>query len=138
MNDNDNILERIIRGASYSDWQPIYFGLFSFVVVANVIAALYSSGCPQCPDWQAVVVGSGTDGIVKGTVLVSIIEVLRIMIILPADYLRYKLIEPLKQSLRDEGREQERRESAAWYAKQQEAAEKGEPFDEPPPWERED
>ena len=60
------------------------------------------------------------------------------MIILPADYLRYKLIEPLKQSLRDEGREQERRESAAWYAKQQEAAEKGEPFDEPPPWERGD
>ena len=60
------------------------------------------------------------------------------MIILPADYLRYKFIEPLKQSLRDEGREQERQASAKWYTKQQEAAEKGEPFDEPPPWERED
>ena len=137
MNDN-NILARIITGASYSEWQPIYFGLFSFVVVANVIVALYLSGCPQCPDWQAVVVESGTDGIVKGTVLVSIIEVLRIMIILPADYLRYKFIEPLKQSLVDEGREQERQAAAEWYAKQQEAAEKGEPFDEPPPWERDD
>ena len=80
----------------------------------------------------------GTDGIVMGTALVSAIEVLRIMIILPADYLRYKFVEPLKQSLVDEGREQERAKAAAWHARQKETAEKGEPFDEPPPWESED
>lgn len=55
-----------------------------------------------------------------------------------AEYLRAKYLEPLKQSLRDEGREQERAKAAAWYARQKEAAEKGEPFDEPPPWESEE
>ena len=62
-----------------------------------------------------------------------------------AEYLRAKFVEPLKQSLRDEGREQGREEmraemrakAAAWHAKQKEATEKGEPFDEPPPWESE-
>ena len=72
------------------------------------------------------------------TILLEGVKILMIT----AEYLRAKYLEPLKQSLRDEGREQEREEmrakAAAWHARQKEAAEKGEPFDEPPPWERED
>ena len=63
------------------------------------------------------------------------------ILMITAEYLRAKFVEPLKQSLRDEGREEMRAEmrakAAAWHAKQKEAAEKGEPFDEPPPWESE-
>ena len=68
------------------------------------------------------------------TILLEGVKVLMIT----AEYLRAKYLEPLKQSLRDEGREQERAKAAAWHARQKEAAEKGEPFDEPPPWESDD
>ncbi len=76
------------------------------------------------------------------TILLEGVKVLMIT----AEYLRAKYLEPLKQSLRDEGheqgleqgREEMRVKAAAWHARQKEAAEKGEPFDEPPPWESEE
>ena len=75
---------------------------------------------------------------VSTTILLEGVKVLMIT----AEYLRTKYLDPLKQSLIDEGVEQGMAEmgakSAEWYAKQQEAAEKGEPFDEPPPWESDD
>ena len=44
------------------------------------------------------------------------------------------------QSGREEGQKEERQkqesENRAWYARQQAALERGEDFDEPPPWER--
>ena len=88
---------------SYSTWQPVYFALFSITVVVNVVAAWLSNGCPQCADWQDVITQGGTDGAVYGTIIVSLIEVIRIMIILPADYLSQKFVEPLKQRQRAEG-----------------------------------
>ena len=88
---------------SYSTWQPIYFGLFSITVTVNVIIAWLSNGCPQCANWWDVVAEGGTDGAVYGTILISLIEVIRIMIILPADYLSQKFVEPLKKRQRDEG-----------------------------------
>lgn len=91
---------------SYSTWQPIYFGLFSITVVTNVIAVLLSNGCPQCANWRDVLVEGGADGAVYATMLVSLIEVIRIMIILPADYLSQKFVEPLKERQRKEGRAQ--------------------------------
>ena len=89
---------------SYSTWQPVYFALFSITVVVNVVAAWLSNGCPQCADWQDVITQGGTDGAVYGTIIVSLIEVIRIMIILPADYLSQKFVEPLKQRQRAAGR----------------------------------
>ena len=83
---------------------------------------------------------------VSTTILLEGVKVLMIT----AEYLRTKYLDPLKQSLIDEGVEQGVEigheqgmaemgaKSAEWYAKQQEAAEKGEPFDEPPPWESDD
>lgn len=75
---------------------------------------------------------------VSTTILLEGVKVLMIT----AEYLRTKYLDPLKQSLIDEGVEQGMAEmgakSAEWYAKQQEAAEKGELFDEPPPWESDD
>ena len=89
---------------SYSTWQPVYFALFSITVVVNVVAAWLSNGCPQCADWQDVITQGGTDGAVYGTIIVSLIEVIRIMIILPADYLSQKFVEPLKERQRAAGR----------------------------------
>ena len=106
---------------SYSTWQPVYFALFSIMVVVNVVAAWLSNGCPQCADWEDVITQGGTDGAVYGTIIVSLIEVIRIMIILPADYLSQKFVEPLKERQRAagmakglaEGREEGRAEGIA-------------------------
>ena len=61
-------------------------------------------------------------------------------------YLNNKFVEPLRRQLRQEGIEQGREEGVAtgvkqadarsmkWYARQQAALAKGEPFDEPPPF----
>ena len=61
-------------------------------------------------------------------------------------YLNNKFVEPLRRQLRQEGREQGREEGIEvgvatanerakdWYARQQAALAKGEPFDEPPPF----
>ena len=41
----------------------------------------------------------------------------------------------LEAKYRREERAKVRAENSAWYARLQEALRKGEPFDEPPPWE---
>ena len=54
-----------------------------------------------------------------------------------AKYLTEKLIVPMRERLRDEGRKEGReemnREWVDWYRSKMEADEKGIPFDEPPP-----
>ena len=55
-----------------------------------------------------------------------------------ADWLRTKLVEPLKDSLREEGRVEGREESnsnwRAWNNRRREAEARGEPFNEPEPY----
>ena len=59
-----------------------------------------------------------------------------------ADYLRTKLVVPLQEKLRNEGRAQghaqgraaERLEWRAWNCRRQEAEARGESFDEPEPY----
>ena len=122
---------------SYSTWQPIYFGLFSITVVASVIVAWLSNGCPQCANWRDVVAQGGADGAVYATILVSTIEVIRIMIILPADYLSQKFVEPLKERQRAEGRAEGRAELRAeivdWLRRKEEHEREGKEFNEPMP-----
>lgn len=122
---------------SYSTWQPIYFGLFSITVMASVIIAWLSSGCPQCSNWRDVVFEGGAEGAVYGTILVSLIEVTRIMIILPADYLSQKFVEPLKERQRAEGRAEGRAELRAeiveWLRRKEEHEREGKEFNEPMP-----
>ena len=50
-----------------------------------------------------------------------------------ANYLRQRLLEPLKERQREEGRKQENAKWRAWLARCEKAAARGEPFDELPP-----
>ena len=130
---------------SYSTWQPIYFGLFSITVTASVIIAWLSNGCPQCANWRDVIFEGGAEGAVYGTILVSLIEVIRIMIILPADYLSQKFVEPLKERQRAEGRAEGKAEGHAegraelhaeivdWLRRKEEHEREGKEFNEPMP-----
>lgn len=100
-----------------------------------------SNGCPQCANVPDVVAEGGTDGAVYGTIIVSIIEVIRIMIILPADYLSQKFVEPLKERQRREGRAEGREEGRAelraeileWLRSKEEHEREGKEFNEPMP-----
>ena len=129
---------------SYTKWQPIYFALFSITVVVNVVIAWLSNGCPQCA-WQEVVREGGAEGALYGTIIVSILEVIRIMVILPADYLSQKFVEPLKERQRAEGRAQGLAEGVAqgraelhaeivdWLRRKEEHEREGKEFNEPMP-----
>ncbi len=59
-----------------------------------------------------------------------------------ADWLRTKLVEPLQDSLREEGRKEGREESNSnwreWNRRRREAEERGEPFNEPEPYQGEE
>ena len=50
-----------------------------------------------------------------------------------ADYFTKRWLNPLKERLRAEGRAERDAEWKAWNGRRLAAAEKGEPFDEPPP-----
>ena len=51
-----------------------------------------------------------------------------------ADYLRTKLVVPLQEKLRNEGRSAERLEWRTWNRRRREAEARGESFDEPEPY----
>ena len=53
-----------------------------------------------------------------------------------SERIRYRLREQGRQEGRHEGRDEGREESRLWYERMQAAHERGEDFDEPPPWER--
>ena len=131
---------------SPKETHPIYLAIFSIMVVGTVIVTGLFDDCPNaCSSWLEVVEVGTPRGIIHGTFIVSVIEVIRIMIILPSDYLRYKFIEPLKQSLKDEGeaigiakgeaqgRTEMRAEILEWLRDKEEAEREGRPFDEPMP-----
>ena len=122
------------------DWQPIYFGIFSVTVVSTVvITGLF--GCSGCSNWLDFVDAGTPKGVIYATFIVSSLEAIRIMVMLPADYLRIKLIEPLKQSLRDEGeakgkeegRAEMREEFLDWLRRKEESEREGREFYEPAP-----
>ena len=58
------------------------------------------------------------------------------MTMLWSERIRYRLREQGRQEGRHEGRDEGREESRLWYERMQAAHERGEDFDEPPPWER--
>ena len=97
-------------GPGQAKWQPIYFGVFSVAVTVNVVAALVFDTCAECSNLWEVVRAGGLEGATDGTVIVSAMEAFRIMIILPADYLTQKFVEPLRERQRQEGREEGIRE----------------------------
>ena len=141
-------------GTIPAGWWPAYIWIFAAKILSwTALVTRYHvmyGGHGGFTETARAVVSDVAIGIpvamASTTILLEGVKVLMIT----AEYLRAKYLEPLKQSLRDEGREEGLEEgleqgreemrvkAAVWYAKQKEAAEKGEPFDEPPPWESEE
>ena len=144
-------------GTAQSQWQPIYFGIISVSVVLSILHLWLVAGCADCAGALDYAEKGGGPGAARGVAIVSFMEVFRIMVMLPADYLRLKLIEPLKEQYRGEGmekgREEGRKEGVAegiaegeargearmraqfveWLIRKADAERLGVPFDEPMP-----
>ena len=89
-------------------------------------------GCFDWQDWVELIKSSTANGILYATAIVSFVEVGR-MVLLPADYLRQKFIEPLKERQKEEGREEMRVEFLSWLRRKEEAEREGREFNEPVP-----
>lgn len=89
-------------------------------------------GCFDWQDWVELIKSSTANGILYATAIVSFVEVGR-MVLLPADYLRQKFIEPLKERQKEEGREEMRVEFLSWLQRKEEAEREGREFNEPVP-----
>lgn len=140
-----------------SNLRPFYLAILSFMVIAAIVAMSVSNGCPECVKWTDVVEAGTAKGVLYGTAIISVVEVMQAMILLPSEYLRYKFIEPLKQNLRDEGKEkglmeghaeglaeghaeglaegraEMRAEIEAWLHAKEQAEREGREFNEPMP-----
>ena len=136
-------------------WQPIYFSIFSVTIVVTMVATVVLNGCSGCSrllEWLEPIESATARGVLYATAIVSTIEVMR-MVMLPADYLRQKFIEPLKERQKEEGREEGRTEGhaegrvegraegraemraefEAWLQRREEAEREGREFNEPVP-----
>ena len=94
-------------------------------------------GCFDWQDWVELIKSSTANGILYATAIVSFVEVGR-MVLLPADYLRQKFIEPLKERQKEEGQKEEGREEMrveflSWLQRKEEAEREGREFNEPVP-----
>ena len=126
---------------SPKETHPLYLAVFSFTVAATVIVTALLDRCPYgCSGLLEVIEVGTSKGVLYGTFLVSAMEVIRIMIILPSDYLRHKYIEPLKQERekekqrqKNEGRTEMYAEILEWMREKEEADREGKPFDKPMP-----
>ena len=137
----------------YSRWQSAYFGVISIFVAGNNLWLWLFAGCADCAGPLDFLRTGTASGSLIGGGIVSFMEAFRIMFILPADYLRLKLIEPLKEQYRGEGEargeargkaegiaEGEARGEARmraqfveWLIRKADAERLGIPFDEPMP-----
>ena len=112
-----------------------------------------SGACQDCANWLEVVEAGAGKGVLHGTAIISVMEVIQTMILLPSEYVRYRFVEPLKQRLKDEGKEEGkslglmegiavgeaqgraemRAEILEWLSEKEEADREGRPFDKPMP-----
>lgn len=136
-------------------WQPIYFSIFSVTIVVTIVAIVTVGGCSGCShwtDWLELVKSGTSSGVLYATAIISFMEVGR-MVLLPADYLRQKFVEPLKERQKEEGRAVGRAEGRAegravgrtegraemreeilgWLQRKEEAEREGREFNEPMP-----
>ena len=116
------------------DWQSIYLVILSITVVVTVVITRLFDRCPNaCSDLLEVVEVGTPKGIIYGTFIVSMMEVIRIMVMLPADYLRLKLIKPLEQRIFNRGKAEMHAEIVDWMERKEEAEREGKEFNEPMP-----
>ena len=148
-NQRDSIWS-VARGAI-----SLYFALFTTLFIAGIALHLWK-GDPPSGDWASLVYyvwqESSSNAISSAAYSIIIIEMGRGLMVM-AGWLEAKLrqreerrLEEAVAQARDKVREETRREtqektrkeerakSRAWYARMREAADRGEPFDEPPPF----
>ena len=116
-------------------WQQIYFNVLSVTIVVTIAVTLAidrCSGCLDLVDWLGLIESSTGKGILYATAIISFMEVGR-MVLLPADYLRLKLIKPLEDRIFNRGKAEMRAEIVDWMERKEEAEREGRPFDEPMP-----
>ena len=122
-------------------WRAMYFLLFTVYAIAGIGFLIWYHVFEQKADSWAETALAITQGIGINTVGAAGLALLTIegprTFMVVADYFTRRWLNPLKESLRAEGRaEGEARNQAEWVAwneRRMAAEAKGEPFDEPPP-----
>ena len=124
--------------------RALYFGLFTFYAMAGIgFLVWYHVFAYTADSWQQTIL-SITQGIGVTTVGAAGLALLTIegpqTVMVVADYLRKKLIEPLderreerRNRFRQEGQAQTQAAWESWNERRLAAEASGEPFDEPPP-----
>ncbi len=127
-------------------WQVAYFGLFSIQILVGIGYVAWHEIAGRAGEsvyeiFTAIIAQTGSIGIASAAIAIALTEVMQ-YIMVTADWLRQKLIVPLKEKQREEGREQGRRDGRteanarwrAWNERRMEAEARGELFDEPIPY----
>ena len=134
-------------------WKTAFFSIFSVLTLITGCAItaylIINRGDAALPElYMSITERVFINGAALALTIYSITETWETTMVL-ANHLRQRLLEPLKERQRmegreaglaegrEEGREEGRAESdaawRAWNARREKAAESGEPFDEPPP-----
>ena len=126
-------------------WKTAYFVLFSVQSLAGAGLLSWYEIAQQTEDSAvetvlAIISGMAEVGVAAAVVTVVTTEVAQ-NVMVTGEYLRQKLVEPLKEKQRaegrakgrEEGRAEEREAWEAWNRRRMAAESEGKPFDEPPP-----
>ncbi len=144
--------------AAHTSWAATYFALFTLQALLGDVIVIWDelvNGSHQSwvDTYTGIIQGIGIVGIASAINAFVVTEVLRNMMLL-SDWVRMNLVEPAIERRREEGREEGRAEGRKqgraegrkegraemilemkdWELRRQEAEERGEPFDEPPPY----
>lgn len=132
---NDGLRESIwtIR----SQWYASYIYLFSIQTLAGTGYAIWHEIARRTGDgiyetFSAIIEQTGRIGVASAAISIAITEVLN-DIMVTGEWMRQKLVEPLKEKQRQEGVELAHAQWRAWNNRRLEAEAKGEHFDEPTP-----
>ncbi len=129
-------------------WSTLYFVLFTLQVVVGFGIATYDglssvNGDRWIQAYFDIILRTGQVGIAAAIITFTAIEILG-SIMLMTEWIRVNLVEPAKERRREEGRVEGRKEGRAeiiaeiedWDTRRRAAEERGEFFDEPPPYAR--
>ena len=118
-------------------WKTAYFLLFSIQSLVGTGLLSWYEIAQRTEDSAvetvlAIISGMAEVGVAAAVATVVTTEVTQ-NVMVTGEYLRQKLVEPLKEKQRAEGRAQEREAWEAWNRRRLEAEAEGKPFDVPPP-----
>lgn len=120
-----------------SQWYASYIYLFSIQTLAGTGYAIWHEIARRTGDgiyetFSAIIEQTGRIGVASAAISIAITEVLN-DIMVTGEWMRQKLVEPLKEKQRQEGVELADSSWRAWNNRRLEAESKGEHFDEPTP-----